>query len=1079
MLTLSSNIDSKSNQKQQKHQKLSLCRKTLETHPPCCTLIGWLRGKLSTKLPDCGNIHTFNSFTPTTPLLREPHRRSPSSRPQLEIYSASGVSIVSFPWKSGPVVQLGWTVSDELLCIQEDGSVLIYDLFGSFKRHFSMGQDEVVQSQVLEAKVFHSPYGTGIAIVTGSSRFTLATNIDDLKLRRLPEVPGLQGKPSCWVVLTQDRQTKVLLSSGPEIYILDNTSCTAVCPPGLSPQAGSVVHMSVSFSYKYLALFTDTGHLWTGPSHLQDKLSEVDTKKSTPPKQMVWCRRPKSQQPSVVLMWDRLLMVAGVCNDTIQFPIEDLCILVGELDGVRIISSTNQELLQEVPLVCQDIFKIASMAPGALLLEAHREYEKLSQKADEYLREIKEQSMLGEAVRQCVEAAGHEYDTNTQKSLLRAASFGKCFLTDFSPDHFVSTCRELRVLNAVRESSVGLPLTHTQFKQMTLQVLIDRCSRKDLSDEAIARAVCVKVGDSPGVSYSHIAAKAYECGRTELAIKLLDFEARSGEQVPLLLKMKRSQLALSKAVESGDTDLVYTVVTYLKNEMNRGDFFMTLRNQPVALSLYRQFCKLQEQETLKDLYNQDDDHQELANYYVTASYREKRLESRLSLLQSAVDEYNKAKNEFAAKATEDEMRLLRVQRKLDDEKGAGLLGLSLQATMEALLALGLHKQAEQLYRDFRVPDKRYWWLKLKSLAEKEEWEELEKFSKSKKSPIGYLAFVEVCIKSNNKYEAKKYVSKVIPEQKVKAHLAISDLEGAADAAIERKNEAEMGAVLSRCSASDRLLIDRQVTMSSVKVESVVKASALVGEGPVWEESEQTLLFVDIIGQKIHRWSPATNQMESVETADTVGFVVPRRSGGYVAGVGRSIVAVDWSTEMMTSLAEVDVDKPNNRLNDGKVDSIGRLLAGTMGKEVDISNGLDWSLDQRTFFYIDSLFSSVDAFDYDLNTGRLGNRRVVYRMEEGEGLPDGMTVDAEGHLWVACYNGGRVISASTLLLTISLPVMKTTSCCFGGPDYSDLYVTSASLGLDQSERRQQPLAGDTFRARVEHPPTSGIRNRQQM
>uniref|UniRef100_A0AAQ5YRW2 Vacuolar protein sorting-associated protein 16 homolog n=1 Tax=Amphiprion ocellaris TaxID=80972 RepID=A0AAQ5YRW2_AMPOC len=757
-------------------------RKT-ELYEMCWNLRDGLRDSLVAAAPYGGPIA----------LLREPLRRSPSSRPQLEIYSASGVGIASFP--------------------------LVVD--SSCRR----SKQEVVQTQVLEAKVFHSPYGTGVAIVTGSSRFTLATNIDDLKLRRLPEVPGLQGKPSCWVVLTQDRQTKVLLSNGLDLYIVDNTSCTAVVPPGLSPQAGSVVHMSVSFSYKYLALFTDSGHLWTGTSNLFTCLSVC-----LPVCLCIYqplylslcltrCRRPKSQQPSVVLMWDRLLLVAGVCNDTIQFPLEDPCVLIGELDGVRIISSTNQELLQEVPLVCQDIFKIASMAPGALLLEAHREYEKLSQKADEYLREIKEQSMLGEAVKQCVEAAGHEYDTNTQKSLMRAASFGKCFLTDFSPDQFVSTCRELRVLNSVRESSVGLPLTHAQFKQMTVQVLIDRLvyrqfyplaieicrylkipdyqgvsrvlkhwasckvQQKDLSDEAIARAVCVKVGDSPGVSYSDIAARAYECGRTELAIKLLDFEARSGEQVPLLLKMKRSQLALSKAVESGDTDLVYTVVSYLKNEMNRGDFFMTLRNQPVALSLYRQFCKLQEQETLKDLYNQDDDHQELANYYVTASYKEKRLESRLSLLQSAVDEYNKAKNEFAAKATEDEMRLLRFQRKLDDEKGAGLLGLSLQVGTGVVLVL-------------------------KSLAEKEEWEELEKFSKSKKSPIGYLAFVEVCMKCNNKYEAKKYVSKVTPEQKVKAHLAVSDLEGAADAAIERRNEAEMGAVLSRCSASDRLVIDR-------------------------------------------------------------------------------------------------------------------------------------------------------------------------------------------------------------------------------------------------------------------------------
>ncbi|XP_047432643.1 regucalcin [Mugil cephalus] len=281
-------------------------------------------------------------------------------------------------------------------------------------------------------------------------------------------------------------------------------------------------------------------------------------------------------------------------------------------------------------------------------------------------------------------------------------------------------------------------------------------------------------------------------------------------------------------------------------------------------------------------------------------------------------------------------------------------------------------------------------------------------------------------------------------------------------------------------------------MSSVKVESVVKVNAMIGEGPVWEESEQTLLFVDIIGQKIHRWSPTTNQIQSVETGDTVGFAVPRSSGGYVAGVGRSIVAVDWSTQKMTSLVDLDEDKPNNRLNNGKVDPVGRLLAGTMRKEeeqmerkegalfsvtsdlkvtkhlsqVSISNGMDWSLDQRTLFYIDSLALTVDAFDYNVNTGHLGNRRVVYHLEEGEGLPDGMTLDAAGRLWVACYNGGRVINidpaTGVRLQTIPLPVTKTTSCCFGGPDYSDLFVTTASLALDQSEIRQQPLAGNTFK-----------------
>ncbi|XP_056882852.1 regucalcin isoform X2 [Takifugu flavidus] len=219
-----------------------------------------------------------------------------------------------------------------------------------------------------------------------------------------------------------------------------------------------------------------------------------------------------------------------------------------------------------------------------------------------------------------------------------------------------------------------------------------------------------------------------------------------------------------------------------------------------------------------------------------------------------------------------------------------------------------------------------------------------------------------------------------------------------------------------------------------------------------------------------------------------------RSGGYVAGIGRSIVAVDWSARTTTSMAEVDEDKGNTRLNDGKVDPYGRLFAGTMAIEerpaelerhqgslysvtsdltvtkhldkVDISNGMDWSLDHRTFFYIDSLALTIDAFDYDSDSGLIGNRRVVYRMEEGEGLPDGMAIDVKGHLWVACYNGGRVINidpaVGVRLQTVSLPVKKTTSCCFGGPDYCDLYVTSASLGLNESERRDQPLAGSIFK-----------------
>ncbi|NXA12236.1 VPS16 protein, partial [Sapayoa aenigma] len=492
---------------------------------------------------------------------------------------------------------------------------------------------EVLQNHVLEAQVFHTEFGTGVAILTGALRFSLATNIDDLKLRRLPEVPGLHQPPGCWAVLSQDRVTVVLLAVGPELFLLDNTSCSSVVRGPLPSPAPAVPTWPPR---------SRAGGSWWGPPGARGPGAGSEPWWWPGTGSSWWWGIPRSASG---ILWE-----GG--------------------PGVLIPVSTEAS---------QEIFRIASMAPGALLLEAQKEYEKESQKADEYLREIREQQLLPEAVGQCIEAAGYEHEPHTQKSLLRAASFGKCFLDKYPPESFVRMCQDLRVLNAIRDYQIGIPLTFTQYPWLQwwdrdpglvlrrLYPLAIRiceflrlpeiqgvsrilahwaCSKvrrgmgglhrrgghrgtpvvslqvqqKDKSDEEVAQAINQKLGDTPGISYSEIATRAYDCGRAELAIKLLEYEPRSGEQVPLLLKMKRSKLALGKAIESGDTDLVYTVVLHLKNELNRGTFFMTLQNQPVALSLYRQFCRHQERDTLKDLYNQDDNHQELGNFHVQSSY---------------------------------------------------------------------------------------------------------------------------------------------------------------------------------------------------------------------------------------------------------------------------------------------------------------------------------------------------------------------------------------------------------------------------------------------------------------------------
>ncbi|KAL3868868.1 hypothetical protein ACJMK2_041625 [Sinanodonta woodiana] len=286
----------------------------------------------------------------------------------------------------------------------------------------------------------------------------------------------------------------------------------------------------------------------------------------------------------------------------------------------------------------------------------------------------------------------------------------------------------------------------------------------------------------------------------------------------------------------------------------------------------------------------------------------------------------------------------------------------------------------------------------------------------------------------------------------------------------------------------------------MSVTVVVKNGAsTVGEGPHWEEATQTLLYVDILEGDVHRWNSITGQDEKIHLDASVGFVTPCQKGGYMVGLGKSLAHVDWETNTVTKLKEVDQEK-NTRFNDGKCDPSGRLWAGTMGMEtkptvlehhqgslyslekdgtlkshldkISISNGLAWSEDNRTMFYIDSIPRKVYAFDFDITTGEISNQRTAVNFGgpdtiESLGFPDGMTSDAEGKLWVACYSAGKVIQfdceTGKELRSVQFPAKKTTSCCFGGKNFDELYVTCAKTGLTELEfQTHQPLAGSVFK-----------------
>ena len=271
-------------------------------------------------------------------------------------------------------------------------------------------------------------------------------------------------------------------------------------------------------------------------------------------------------------------------------------------------------------------------------------------------------------------------------------------------------------------------------------------------------------------------------------------------------------------------------------------------------------------------------------------------------------------------------------------------------------------------------------------------------------------------------------------------------------------------------------------------ELVVRTRAEVGEGPIWDPGTQTLVWVDITGAAVHRFDPATGQNVRMDVGVDVGAIAVRASGGLVMAAADGFRSLETDGSQ-TLLAEVGADDPAMRMNDGKCDRHGRFWAGTMAYDetgpagsgklyrldldlsvrpvldgVSISNGIDWSPDDRLMYFIDSRTQQVDVFDFDLDDGAITNRRTLIEVDSGIGFPDGMTVDANGDLWVALWGGSRVMHYApdgAARGMVRFPVSQTSSCAFGGTDAMDLYVTSAARGISEEA---EPEAGSLFRAR---------------
>ncbi|GHV13444.1 gluconolaconase [Spirochaetia bacterium] len=262
----------------------------------------------------------------------------------------------------------------------------------------------------------------------------------------------------------------------------------------------------------------------------------------------------------------------------------------------------------------------------------------------------------------------------------------------------------------------------------------------------------------------------------------------------------------------------------------------------------------------------------------------------------------------------------------------------------------------------------------------------------------------------------------------------------------------------------------------------------VGEGPNWNSETGKLYWVDISGKRIHVLDPASKVDDPIPTEDIVAAITFDKSGNIIAALSNRLVRIDPKTKVSTPLYKIDSIPSSARINDGKCDAAGRFWLGTMDLEekekigglyrvspdltckkvldgLIIGNGMAWTDDNKIMYYIDSPTLEIWAFDFDLVKGELGNKRTVIKYGTGEGMPDGMTIDTEGMLWVAQFRGARVSRwnphTGQRIASYPIPTYNITAPCFGGKDFDELFVTSASVLMEGATESQRACAGSVF------------------
>lgn len=746
------------------------------------------------------------------------------------IYTNNGELMVTCPNKEKEkIIGFDFIEDEYLLVVWQTGTYILIDPHLSSKKSYNIGS-RFETEKILEAKIFDN----GFAFYTIANYFYFVKNVFEPHLAKFVDAE-LPSPPKFFIPIspknTMSERVEVQISHPDAgIILLIEDECKKIYYNSNNrdniaaeqlPNIPKILKISISPNHKFIAYLTEQKLVHVVSADFSPNTHvKTEVKDEKKIKNMVWC-----SEDCVALISTRSIELVGPdVTEKINMNTKGI-FAFAEVDGIKVISNTKCEILRRLSDSYVNIFKLLSFEPGALLYEAYNSFENRNPLPDEDIRNKKNE--LANGVLDCINAGAFELYQETQSKLLKAASYGKAFLSPTQIDHNLlgQVCKFLRVVHNIKNELYCRTITYAQLKSIDSNVLIkillryrahylanEICKFLDFpqklksliyidwarckvecqeSDEHLCYVINQKLKDEKGVSFTEIAHRAIEIGKTDLATKLLEYEPSISKKVPILLWMEKYEKALEDAIQSRDSNLIYMVILKLVKSHNENTFIYNLMSSNSLttshiISYYRNFSEDGLYKYLEYLKLND----ECGFSAIYQAYNTSDLTKRLELLRFSADFFKNSKDHFYYNLINDQIDIL---KEILKTKAKNPTEKPISTMLDVFLKNKEIKTGYEFKKMCKIPDRRFSIIRIKNLIKNKEYDELEKFvneNNKKGVIISYELIADLLLNEKEDDLAEKYLLKINDvEEQINMLKLIGRMKKATEVAIiNKKND---------------------------------------------------------------------------------------------------------------------------------------------------------------------------------------------------------------------------------------------------------------------------------------------------